>query len=150
MHPVRPHVESVALQEPVGLDVVLVLVRPVEEHLLAIVRYSILLLCRVPPQGEKVAILVVAGEEHLQMLKDLRFMHIAHRGVGGIPAEFLPLFVEFPPFRRLPVLFLQAPGAEGIVPVGFADGPLQRREILCYLLPDIFVVLPELSINNLD
>ena len=56
-----------------GLDVVLVAVRPVQVHLLAVVGDGVPLIPAVPPPGDEVPVLVVPAEERVQVVVGIGF-----------------------------------------------------------------------------
>ena len=70
----REHVVSKCFT---ALDVVLVLVRPVKEDLLATVRHSMLFSEPVSPPRQKVAAIVVAREECVEMIEHIGLLYIA-------------------------------------------------------------------------
>ncbi|OQA53076.1 MAG: hypothetical protein BWY45_03079 [Euryarchaeota archaeon ADurb.Bin294] len=57
-------------KELTGLDIVLVLVCPVEKNLFAVVGNSILLSCRIPAKRHEITLLVIPGEERMNMRED--------------------------------------------------------------------------------
>jgi len=81
--------EGVVLQRLGGLDVVHVACGPVEEDLLAVVGHGVGLGGPVAAAGDEVAVLVVAGEEVVQVVEDLGLAGLG--GLGGLetPALFL-------------------------------------------------------------
>ena len=68
----------------VGLDVVLVAVRPVQIHLLAVVGDGVALALRVAPLGDEVPVLIVAAEEGVQMVVDGRLYRFRAAAAGPL------------------------------------------------------------------
>ncbi|OQA56243.1 MAG: hypothetical protein BWY45_01886 [Euryarchaeota archaeon ADurb.Bin294] len=97
-------------KELTGLDVVLVLVCPVKENLFTVVGNSILLSCRIPAKGHEITLLVVPGEERVNMGEDERTMltgnlrgqiragipDLVRKGLGDELLNFSPLLIHDP------------------------------------------------------
>ena len=96
---------AVVVEVLAGLDVVLVGVRPVEVDLLAVVRDGVLLPSGVATLGEEVAVVVVAGEEGVDVVEDLGLQVFEVYGVARAGAELCVLLAE----RRLPKSLAQLP-----------------------------------------
>ena len=73
---VLPDAECVVEEIFPGLDVVLVFVCPVEQHLFTVVGNCKLLLRRVPAHTHEIPIVVVPGEELVDVVEDLGFVLI--------------------------------------------------------------------------
>jgi hypothetical protein len=76
-----------------GLDVVLVVVGPVEIDLLAVVGDGVLLPLGVPAFGDEIAVLVVMAEKGIQVVEDACLNGFAAACAGGLTFRdryFLP------------------------------------------------------------
>src|SRR5690606_35960469 len=77
-----------------ALHVVLVVVGPVEHHLLAVIGNGVALVLGIAPLGDEVALLVVAAKEGEQVVVDGGFLCVIRHGAGSSLAQFLVLLAN--------------------------------------------------------
>jgi hypothetical protein len=113
-----------------GLDIVLVVIGPVESHLLAVVGDGVAFFLGVTAPGDKVALLPVAAEEGVEVVVDVGFQRFASAAALG-PGLCFQIFLAD---VGVAIGFDQvAIGVKGVIAQGFQHLFPRRFQGLCCL-----------------